>query len=152
MKQTSELIFDTVEKKLDLQWQLMDSLDAKASTIIGFTGVIIAVAVAVFPKVARWLFIPGIGLLFVSIIFSICAYKTLVFRRDPDPRKLKEKYFKTSIGPVTEILIDNLIVSYEHNSDKLKRKAQWINYSFGSALVGLFLIVLSVFIQAGGVK
>jgi hypothetical protein len=127
--ETLELIYNEVKDRLNTQFQSLDGLNTKASVIIGFVGVIIGICMTLF---------------MISIFFSFSAYKGKRYRRDPEPRKLAEKYLREDSKKVMKKLIDNFIESFEDNKTKIEEKGKYINYSLILLFVGLVVLILSV--------
>ena len=83
--ETIELIYLEVKDRLITQFQSVDSLDTKASIVIGFAGVIIGISLNLYPHGNPYLFGSSMTLFLISIAFSFAAYKIESYRRDPEP-------------------------------------------------------------------
>lgn len=155
---TLQTIYEAIKEKLDIQLRSADSIDTKASVLIGFNGVITAIVFTrLWPKdvnLRLWLcgglnhffFIAGVIFLMGSIGFAFRAYMTEAYRRDPDPRKLKEKYSMKKNEEVIKQITANFIDSYEENSGKLIKKVKHVNWSFNAIFMGLLFLGLYLFI------
>ncbi len=143
---TLELIYSEVKDALNIQFQSIDSLNTKASIIIGFVGVIIGISLNLYPYGNSYLFGSCMTFFLVSTFFSFFAYKTESYRRDPEPRQLTKKYLREDNKKVRKQLIDNFIQSYEDNKNRIEKKARHINYSLISLFIGLILLILSMFV------
>ena len=142
--ETLELIYNEVKDALNMQFQSMEGLNTKASVIIGFVGVIIGISLNLYSDENPHLFI-GSMLLFLGAAFlSFFAYKVEGYRRDPEPRKLTEKYLREDDKKVKKQLIDNFIQSFEDNKIKIEKKVKYINYSLILLFIGLIVLTLSV--------
>ena len=143
---TLQTIYEAVKEKLDIQLRFADSVDTKASVLIGFNGVIIAIVFTrLWPKDINlyfFIFIVAIIFLMSSIGLAFRAYATEPYRRDPDPRGLKF-YSMKSNDEVIKQITDNLINSYEENEGKLIKKAKRVNWSFKAIFMGLLFLGLS---------
>lgn len=144
---TLQTIYEAVKEKLDIQLRFADSVDTKASVLIGFNGVIIAIVFTrLWPKdinLYSFIFIAAIISLMSSIGLAFRAYVTEPYRRDPDPRGLK-RYSMKSNEEVIKQITDNLINSYEENEGKLIKKAKRVNWSFKAIFMGLLFLGLSL--------
>lgn len=145
--ETLELVYIEVKDQLNTQFQSIDSLNTKASVVIGFIGVIIGISLSLYPHSNSYLFGSSMALFLVSIFFSFSAYKSESYRRDPEPRTLTVNYLMEDDKKVKKQLIDNFIQSYEDNNNRIKKKAGNINYSLILLFIGLILIILSMFVR-----
>ena len=144
--ETLELIYNEVKNRLNTQFQSLDGLNTKASVIIGFVGVIIGISLQLYSQSNSYLFGLCMALFMISIFFSFSAYKGKRYRRDPEPRKLAEKYLREDSKKVMKKLIDNFIESFEDNKTKIEEKVKYINYSLILLFVGLIVLTLSVIV------
>ena len=142
--ETLELIYNEVKDALNAQFQSIDSLDTKAGIIIGSVGVIIGISLNLYSHGNPYLFSSCMTLFLTSIFFSFSAYKIKSYRRDPEPRKIAEKYLREDGKKVKKQLLDNFIVSFEDNKIKIEKKVKYINYSLVLLFIGLIILTLSV--------
>ncbi|MBN1761599.1 MAG: hypothetical protein JW878_00780 [Methanomicrobia archaeon] len=142
--ETLELIYNEVKDALNTQFQSIDSLDTKASVIIGFVGVIIGISLQLYSQSNSYLFGSSMTLFMISIFLSFSAYKVEGYRKDPKPRGLTEKYLRENGKKVRKQLIDNYIQSFEHNKNKIEKKAEYINCSLVLMFIGLISLILSI--------
>ncbi|MDI6886542.1 MAG: hypothetical protein QMD22_09450 [archaeon] len=122
--ETLELIYNEVKDVLNAQFQSIDSLDTKAGIIIGFVGVIIGISLNLYSHSNSILFCSCMTLFLTSIFLSFSAYKVKSYRRDPEPRKLTEKYLREDDKKVRKQLTDNFIQSFEDNKIKIEKKVK----------------------------
>jgi hypothetical protein len=94
--ETLELIYNEVKDRLNTQFQSLDGLNTTASVIIGFVGVIIGISLQLYSQSNSYLFGSCMTLFLISIFFSLSAYKIKSYRRDPEPRPLRDKYLTTN--------------------------------------------------------
>jgi len=87
-KSSSIIIFDIIEKRINYLLNSSDRIDTKASTLIGFEGVIISILFSTYSlvKPAVDTFIIGIIFLFISLFLAILSIRSYEFRIDPRPR------------------------------------------------------------------
>jgi len=145
--ETLELVYKEVDNALNRQFQSLDGLDTKASVIIGFIGVILGISLNLYPHSNPYLFGLCMALFLISIFFALYAYKVKRYRRDPEPRKLAEKYLEDNAKKVKKQLIDNFIQSYEDNKIKKGKKVKYINYSLIILFIGLIVLTLSILVE-----
>ena len=145
--ETLELVYKEVGSALNRQFQSLDGLNTKASVIVGFIGVILGISLNLYPHSNPYLFGSCMTLFLISIFFALSAYKVESYRRDPEPRKLTEKYLEDNAKKVKKQLIDNFIWSYEDNKIKIKKKVKYINYSLVLLYIGLIVLTLSILLE-----
>lgn len=145
-----KLLFQVTKDELVYQMDVGDKLNTKASTIMGFIGVIVGVIFgftfylkSLSPQVFYSLKISTLFLI-ISFIFALFGFKNEVYRYDPEPKKLVEKYLLENHEKTMETITYNYVESYEENKKKLVKKARNINIS-------LYLIFLSLIILTFGI-
>lgn len=145
-KNSSVIIFDIIEKRLNYLWHSSDRIDAKACTLIGFEGVIISILFSTysFVKPEVNIFVIGIIFLFISLLLAILSIKSYEFRMDPNPRGLYEGYIEKEEGDTLKAITINIIYSFEKNEKINCKKVKLLNYGFYFMLFSLILIILSV--------
>lgn len=84
------------------------------------------------------------ALFIISVLFSFSAYRVKRYRKDPEPRSLREKYLMEDYKTVKRQVIDNFIVSFEYNKIKVEHKVRYINCSLTFLFVGLIVLILSI--------
>lgn len=142
--ETLEIIYNEVKEALNTQFQSIDSLDTKASVIMGFVGVIIGISLNLYSDKNLLLFVGGMLLFLGAAFLSSYAYMVKGYRKDPEPRGLTEKYLRENDKKVRKQLIDNYIQSFEHNKNEIEKKAKYINYSLALMFIGLISLILSI--------
>jgi hypothetical protein len=143
---SSNIIFDIIEKRINYLWNSSDRIDAKASTLIGFEGVIISILFSTYSlvKPAVTTFITGTIFLFISLFVAILSIKSYEFRMDPNPRGLYEGYIEKKAEDTLEAITVNIIHSFEINEKIICTKAKLLNYGFYFLLFSLIIILFSV--------
>ena len=146
-KSSSIIIFDIIEKRNNYLLNSSDRLDSKASTLIGFEGVIISILFSTYSivKPAVDMFTIGIIFLFISLFLAILSIKSYEFRIDPRPRGLYESYIEKKAEDTLEAITVNIIYSFEENEKINNKKAKLLNYGFYFLLFSLIFIVFSVY-------
>ena len=147
-KSSSIIIFDIIEKRTNSLSNSSDRIDTKASTLIGFEGVIISILFSTYSlaKPAVDTFIVGIIFLFISLFLAILTIKpSYRFRIDPKPRGLYEGYIEKKAEDTLEAIIVNIIDSFEKNEKINVKKAKLLNFGFYFLIFSLIFIILSVY-------
>ena len=144
--ETLELLYNEVKDALNTQFQSVEGLNTKASIIIGFVGVIIGISLNLYPDENSHLFFGSMFLFLGAAFLSFSAYKVEGYRKDPEPRKLTEKYLREDDKKVRKQIIDNFIQSCEDNKNRIEKKVKYINYSLVLLFIGLIVLTLSVIV------
>lgn len=145
-KSSSTIIFDIIEKRINYLWTSSDRIDAKASTLIGFEGVIISILFFTYSlvKPAVTTFITGTIFLFISLFLAILSIKSYEFRMDPKPRGLYEGYIEKRAEDTLDAITVSIIDSFEKNEKIICTKAKLLNYGFFLLLFSLIIILFSL--------
>jgi len=146
-KSSSVIIFDIIEKRINYLLNSSDRIDTKASTLIGFEGVIISILFSTYSlvKPAADTFIIGIIFLFISLFLAILSIKSYEFRIDPNPRGLYEGYIEKNAEDTLEAITVSIIYSFEKDEKINYTKAKLLNFGFYFLLFSLIFIILSVY-------
>jgi len=146
-KSSSIIIFDIIEKRIKYLLNSTDRIDTKASTLIGFEGVIISILFSTYSlvKPAVDTFIIGIIFLFISLFLAILSIKSYEFRIDPKPRGLYEGYIEKKAEDTLEAITVSIIYSFEEDEKINYRKAKLLNFGFYFLLLSLIFIILSAY-------
>ena len=142
--ETLELVYNEVKDVLNTQFRSLDGLNTKTSVVVGFVGVTIVISLNLYLHSNSYIFGACMTLFLISIFFALSAYKVESYRRDPEPRKLVEKYLGKDVDHVKRQLILNFIQSFENNEIKIKRKAKYINYSLILLFIGLIVLTMCI--------
>ncbi|MGH2556254.1 MAG: hypothetical protein ACRDHO_11120, partial [Actinomycetota bacterium] len=132
-----------VELQLEHQLKHFDGLDNKAGIVLGFAGVLVAVADGIEPLTiaAR---IAAVG----AAVLSLWAFLP---RRYPvlDTRKLRERYLRADPGFTKLHLLDTQIRMEEEASTLLDRKASRLKLAVSSLSVGVLLVAAGILVRGG---
>lgn len=160
--QRDHFIFKLIEKRTDSEQERSNKLDIKASSIIGYVGLIIGLLVTVISFILgdmstnevlvkyyssyRMMLLFGILFLLGSIIASIHAYFVREYQIVPSTKALIENYAKKDQDIITILRLVSQEMSdvlYD-NKQIIDAKAKSIKISLTLFTVGIGLIVLFV--------
>lgn len=150
-KENLKLIFQETKDKLLNQMNTGDKLDSKASTIMGFIGILVGVIFGFtfylksFTTDVLSLVKTSVFLLISSFLFAFIAFMNIVYRYDPHPETLVKKYLFKKYDETMEQLVYNYVISYEDNKKKLIRKAILINISMMLLFISLITLFVGIF-------
>jgi hypothetical protein len=148
------LIFQEVKDRLKEQMLSIDQIATKFNFLLAFNSIIIASLLqGLFnlevQKSLNSLLIVSVFLLLLSAFCDLRGLLLQKYRRDPDPKKLFEKYKDSVESEIKKILIQNYIESFEFNTKKLHKINKIFAYSIIFLSVGLLFVFL--FLSKGNI-
>ncbi len=149
-KQRDKLIYEMIVNRYDLEWRRTNDIDSKASSVIGFAGLLATVLATltagitvIFPHARYgWLFLLPLGLFVVSAGFGLWGYWMSKFITI-NPINLIEEYQNRTeeelIQRVAATTAEDTMKNYKFN----QRKAVWVYVAFIFLIIAisLFLVV-----------
>jgi len=128
-----DTVFAEVKERIAVQFDQAESLDRKAGTLLGFSSLVVTVAAglrfaafnesAVSTAFFVALFVLGLAFYAISVFFAFRAYAVVSYRRDPEPRPLRDLYLFEEENYTKQRIISNVIDSFGHNAKILAEKA-----------------------------
>ena len=142
-----EFIYSVVREQLRVQFDTIDKVDQKASTLFGINSIVLSIVFTILWKHHNAVaFYSGVVFLFLSLVLLFFEYVTYKWRFDPKPQNFHEKYYGKSYNEAINKLTSNLVENYEKNEKIANRKADLFNWSLMLSIVGIFYIFLSIVI------
>jgi len=156
------LLFDLLSNRNTAEFERSNILDSKASSMIGFAGIIIGLLATlisfIFDQLSlnsklfayyssyRVILLAGIIVLALSIISSLFAYFVKPYEIVPENNHLIEEYAKKDRDICTILRITAQGISDAINKNKVidDEKAKWVKYSLILFGIGMGLVVLFV--------
>lgn len=142
-------VFEQVEKRFEVQWNTLDSLDTKIGLLFGFGGVILAALLGAYgwlpdmPSIPLFLFFAAIMALVISLVLAFFAYRPRVYDYPPEPRRIREEYVSRPLVQSKLALVDTRVTKFEQNERILRQKARMLSWALGALLIGVCLLALS---------
>ncbi len=131
-----EVVYGEIKERIAVQLDQADALDRKAGTLLTLSSVILTVAAGIRltatenddPSKAIFLafFVLGVSLYTVTVFFAFRAYSVVSYRRDPEPRPLRDLYLFEDPSYTKRRVMSNLIESFEHNARLVGGKAYYV--------------------------
>lgn len=131
--QSLEIVFAEVKDRLNAQSDQIRALDEKAGLVLSSSSLIITIGTGL--RTAFGKSVPGeatlssicsfalfflAGVLYLlTMIFAIRAYSLLRYRRDPEPRPLRQHYILEKPTFTKSKILANMIQSFEENQKKI---------------------------------
>jgi len=155
-----QFIYELIADRFRLEWARTNDLDGKASSVIGFVGIILSLEAGLggflLKEISRTsecytllccLFLLGLVFLMCSILYGLKAYYVKTWTVVPDPDYLIEEYAKNEDISRTEILrkvskeiSESVKKNKEINDEKVKFiKQGFIFFVFGIGMVIIFI-------------
>ena len=137
------------ERQLAVLDDTSAAIDGKASTIVGFMGVILALALQLgLAEGAGWLdrvlFWTASGLLLSGIVLLVLSMAPKWRRLDPDPEVLVDKYWDLDFETTRRKVTSNLADVWIQNRAVHKRKVRLFESGLWVAVSGLVLLAIDV--------
>jgi len=150
------VVFSEIKSRLDKQFEQIESLNQRASVIMGFvtllisllTGFAVTADVKFLPKNPALLIILmmiAMVLYLHIIIFAFLGYRAQTYRRDPEPRPLRDGYLFKEMQETKRTVASNFIESYEFNKKTIDRKVWMINVALILFIIEMIYIVILAF-------
>ncbi len=147
--------YEETNRLIDLQMDQVESLNTKASILLGFIGVIVAALFSAWPVMAEQLPKLGVAAIWLSVLatltvivgafFGFRAYWIQPYEIAPSPRRLWEKYLTWNEEHVRYTVFYKLVQVYEHNGRLIKSKIRSLKLCLGFLLFS-FLLLTVVFL------
>ena len=128
-----DTVYLEIKDRIGVQLDQADALDRKAGTLLTFSSVILTVAAGLrFATTGQddlskmtflTFFILGAVLYVITMYFAFRAYAVVSYRRDPEPRPLRDLYLFQEPSYTKRRVMANLIESFEHNAEILRVKS-----------------------------
>ena len=156
---------DLIKKRLIHSFQLSDSLDSKAATILGFGGIIFSLLLSIvfsnkeimeivfnlklFSFPFKTMFCVGMMLVGLGIYFEVLSIRSEKFWITPNILKIYEELKSANEKDresIIEVKLEKLIKSYKHNMEININKARNIDRGLFCMLLGLLVNLALLFL------
>jgi hypothetical protein len=155
----AQFIYELIADRFRLEWQRANDLDGKASSIIGFVGIIVSLQAGLgsflLQSISRTseyyaqlslLFLLGIIFLMCSILFSLKAYYVKTYKVVPDTEYLIEEYAKKGRSRIDILKEVSATISdvVTKNKSIIKGKVKFIQGGFIFLVLGIGMVIIFV--------
>ena len=142
---SAETIADLARHKQEGQLQAIELLDAKASTLIGFGGVVLGL-VFTSPATDHWNLGLSIGV--VILLLAIVALGIVLlprrYKRNPNILALREQYLDSDPAITHLAIIDSIQRALVYNADTTQWKVRTLRSGTLLAIVGILVTSTSL--------
>ncbi|MFQ5879905.1 MAG: hypothetical protein ACE5IZ_07035 [Dehalococcoidia bacterium] len=147
---TLELIAGQVEKQLDVQWQLWNTVDDRLlRLLVGFGGAFFLALLAFADRTSdladatAGLVAAAIAVLLLSSLIAGAAWLPREFDRPPNPSHLRNAYLGTPPQETVLAIVNSMVQAYDENQRMIHEKQ-------GAFRRAAFLLALGAFLLAAG--
>lgn len=141
-----ELVFRELKALLDRQSAHVDALDSKASIVIGFTALVLGVAVGGRGPSGD-LATVGVSLGGLSFLAALTAFWARSFASFPRPREFYEQFVTAEEEQSRVILCNLAVAAFERNAPTLRRKVVALKLSLVLLVGAVGAFVLAFFLE-----
>jgi hypothetical protein len=146
-----DLVFDEVNRQLDLQWQVWEAVDGRLRLLLGFIGAVFVAALAFsgpdrdMSDLTKVVLVVAFVTLLTSGTVATLAWLPGKFDRPPKPSTLRDDYL-TSTPDITRLtVLDTMLDAYSENQRRIDEKLA------GFRNAGLALGISILFIATGAI-
>lgn len=164
-KDLDKEFLDLIKERLTYSFQLSDSLDSKAATILGFGGIIFSLLLSIvflnkeimdivfnlklFSFPFKTMFFVGMILVVLGIYFEVLSVRLKKYWITPNILKIYEELKSANEKnreSIMEVKLEKLIKSYKHNMEININKARNIDRGLLCMLLGLLINLALLFL------
>ncbi|MDP2674200.1 MAG: hypothetical protein Q8Q00_04740 [Dehalococcoidia bacterium] len=153
-----DVVYQEVKERLDIQLHQVDTLDAKAGTVLSVASLVMTIAAGLQATVGRedlhgWpliLLLAGALFYAFAMLFAFRGYWLRNFRRDPEPKPLRDLYLFQAPDFTKRRLTANRIQSFELNSQLIESKVWNIKAAIILLAVQTLTLVMALVLQRVG--
>jgi hypothetical protein len=150
-----DIVYEEVKERLDLQLHQVDTLDAKAGTVLSIASLVMTIAAGLQATISRedlrdWplvLLLAGAMFYAFTMLFAFRGYLLRNFRRDPEPRPLRDLYLFQPADFTKRRVTANRIESFELNSGLIESKVWNIKVAIILLAVQTLTLVAALVLQ-----
>lgn len=146
------MLYDETRRAVDLQLQIVESLNNRAQQLVGFSAVVISVVAAfdIGAGDSRWeraFALAAVGMFALAGGVALHAWRFGQYRDDPDVKKAYADYRHSSEVELRDQLIGNRFGAMEQNDRVMKKKTQRVREATGILVVGGILLIVLVVVR-----
>jgi len=153
------VLFDLMREQIADQQKQIDTLDTKASVILGAAIVLAGAAATLFPGLVSnhatiliddrilWL-LPTLNFVFVSLMATTCmAYTVRRYKRVPNPQALYEDYRDKSEYFIKARVFTAMVAASKENEARIRKKVFWITCSIIALVIETLILAVILLFQ-----
>ena len=146
-----DLVLDETRKRLDLQFEQINTLDTKASIALASSGLVLAAFLAALQsenvtEIGNYLCLTiiVIALILSALAFAVVGLWIKKYERPPKPERLRDYYIVKDSDYTKLHIIDISLKAIVNNHARLARKILFIKYSFVSLSIGAAILAVLI--------
>jgi len=142
---SAAVIADLARQKQEGQLQAIESLDAKASTLVGFAGVVLGL-VFTSPATSHWNdgLTAGVSAILLAILALGIALLPRRYKRNPNVLALRRRYLDSDPETTHLAIIDSIQAALVDNADTVRWKVRALRVGTLFAIVGILVMSASL--------
>jgi hypothetical protein len=164
MKETVDLtsvtvLFDLMREQIADQQKQIDTLDTKASVILGAATVLAGTAVALLPGLISshaailvdnriWWLLPALIVVYVVLVCLAClAYTVRRYKRVPEPQELFDNYRDKSEYFIKAQVFTAMVDASKKNDTRIEKKVLWVKSSMLALVIETLILAVILLFQ-----
>jgi hypothetical protein len=149
------VLYEETRRAVDLQLHKVESLNARAQQLLGFSAVIVSIvaAINVDDDTSGWvkaLSLAVLGLFGLCGAVSFFAWRISTYRDDPEPVSLYGSYRGATETEIRDQVIGNRFETLRINNGVIGRKERLVRDSMSVMIVGGVVLVALVVVRLFG--
>ena len=149
-----DIVLDEVRRKLDFQFEQIDSLDTKSGILLGITGVLMALLmtnIITQPNLPNLILVKvALIPIFVSLLLSFISIATRKWDKPPQLDRLRSYYINQGEDETKLKIIDIVMDAISKNKKPIEEKICLWKWSYSVLALGIGLLavwVITVILQ-----
>jgi hypothetical protein len=146
-------VYGTIKDSLEAQQALKNTLENKASMLLGFAGVMLALLIGARETILQLsqsnqiLIVTSITLFGLSVLFAIVVTWVRSYRADPNPEALAKNYLTKEPEKTRLQLISNLIGVWKDNKKILERNSVYLRLTFVAQAIAFLCLGVALLLS-----
>jgi hypothetical protein len=149
-----DIVLDEVRRKLDFQFEQIDSLDTKSGIILGINGVLMALlitSIVAYPNLPNLVLVKvALAPIFASLLISFISIATRKWDKPPQLDRLRSYYINQDANETKLKIVDIVMDAINKNEKPIDEKICLWRWSYSVLAFGLGLLavwVITVILQ-----
>lgn len=141
-----EIVFGELKALLERQAAHIDAVDSKASIVIGFTALVLGVAVGGDPPTSPFV-TTGVSLGALSFVTALRAFWVRSYATLPKPREFYVEFAGADEEQSTVVLCNLAVAAFEQNAPILQAKVRTLKLALALLILAIASFVLAFFVE-----
>lgn len=151
IKEGREALYSIAESQRQTLERATDAVERKASAFLGFEAIFLALVLSsLAPNPGNILDVilsyACIALLLMGVFLLALVVKPRLYRFDPDPKALVDRYWDTENSKILEQVTVNLADAWSENLKVQEKKAALLSWALKFITAGIAILAFDVFV------